>query len=227
MCFLDDLLVCRPVCLQHGTPISLFNRLRSQTSSTKFLSVAPNISKMNGTDGKPLMGEHELPPQSSGFIADAHSWSCECYWFDHMMDQNFAEASPVIAAFLIWLVDPAKQPTDPPPPPVPVNDVYPPPVDVIDVPIGEPIPIVQYNNCIRLQCPMTGLLSPLFVIRRMETANLAVGGDWIKGEIGAGKCPLGEESADAVSQLHKVSLPVFLIAKSQVADGPLRTQGRL
>ncbi len=39
----------------------------------------------------------------------------------------------------------------------------------------------------------------------MDTASLAVGGDWIKGDGTAGKCPVGEESSDAVSQLHKVS----------------------
>jgi hypothetical protein len=79
-------------------------------------------------------------------------------------------------------------------------------VDVITLPSGGPSPVVHYNNCVRLQCPLSGLLSPLFVIRRMDTASLAVGGDTFKGDSGPGKCPQGEEPAEAVSQLHKVCL---------------------
>ncbi len=68
------------VCLQHGSTVSLFNRLRSQTSSTKFLAVSPNIGKLNGSDGKPLLHEEQLPAFFTGFVADAATWSCESCW---------------------------------------------------------------------------------------------------------------------------------------------------
>ncbi len=116
-----------------------------------------------------------------------------------------AKSQTAFPAFAIWLVDPAKQPSGPPPPPVPENDVYAAPVDAVTVPPSEPVPVICYNQCIRLQCIDTGLLSPLFVIRRLEVANTVMGGDGTSKDQQLGKCPMGESAGDAVSQLHKVS----------------------
>ncbi|KAG1809339.1 uncharacterized protein BJ212DRAFT_604053 [Suillus subaureus] len=45
-----------PVCINHGSAISLFHRLRFQTVSTKYLCVSGSGSFFKGFDGAHLMG---------------------------------------------------------------------------------------------------------------------------------------------------------------------------
>ncbi|KAL1921074.1 uncharacterized protein VTP21DRAFT_11709 [Calcarisporiella thermophila] len=51
--------------------------------------------------------------------------------------------------------------------------------------------IIHYNQCIVLQCVKSGLISPVFIVRRVEK------GSWVEGAEGIG---------DPVSQLHKIAL---------------------
>jgi recombining binding protein (suppressor of hairless) len=104
----------------------------------------------------------------------------------------------------MWLVDPSAH--DRPHPPLSGREAwegYPPPPDAL--PLSETIPLVIcYNNIIRLQCPTTGLTSPVMVLRRVDHGQTAYGNENIRREGPQGKCPVGEYSGEPVSQLHKV-----------------------
>lgn len=65
------------VYLQHGSLVTLFNRIKAQTSTTKFLAVAPNLRQLKGSDGKPLSLPPDLLTTENAFVADHHAWDRE------------------------------------------------------------------------------------------------------------------------------------------------------
>jgi hypothetical protein len=67
------------VFLQHGTLITLFNRIKAQTSTTKFLAVAPNLRQLTGSDGKPLPLPLDLKTTANAFVADHNAWDRELH----------------------------------------------------------------------------------------------------------------------------------------------------
>ena len=190
------------VFLQHGTLISLYNRLKAQTSSTKFLAVASNLRQIRGSDGKPLPIPSNITTTDNGFVADANSWDRK--YRQRLRSTPSHESS---LAFAIWLVDPnkpqnrSKLPSDPTAP-------FPPPSDAISIPGSKVVPIVCFNNTVRLQCQTTGLITPVMIIRKVEGPQTVQAFEGARKDNDLSKCAVGELPGDPVCQLHKVRFPL-------------------
>ncbi|ORX59589.1 hypothetical protein DM01DRAFT_1381149 [Hesseltinella vesiculosa] len=174
------------LCIHHGTTVSLFNRIRSQTVSTKYLGVS---STSNGN-------------QSAAAAAAASVANC-C----------FVARTNVWDPFVIWIVDPLHHPQSPLPTPSTgnpasaseskVNQFPPPPAMALHHTGKEPL-AVHYNQPVVLQCLTTGLVSPVMVIRKVDKGSMALSGIKVIDTLGAAAEALG----DPVSQLHKVAFEI-------------------
>jgi hypothetical protein len=174
------------VCIHHGTTISLFNRIRSQTVSTKYLGVS---------NGQAPQSPNNNNQTNNGtcFVARTGSWD----------------------PFVIWIVDTTRSPdtTSMPRPNQhhPNNPNFPPPPAIaLQTPSSAQQPIaIHYNQPVVLQCVTTGLVSPVMVIRKVDKGSMVLGGnrmDDLSGKTG-GEC--GDETlGDPVSQLHKVAFQI-------------------
>ncbi|KAG0142233.1 hypothetical protein CROQUDRAFT_673653 [Cronartium quercuum f. sp. fusiforme G11] len=194
------------LCIHHGTTIALFNRLRSQTVSTKYLCVSGPSASFPAGDWRAMSGMEEKP------FAPAEDATC------------FVARTSAWDPFIVYLVDPSKpsatahpsgaeqsHPTGAPPPPG-----YPrAPFNALPVSPGSgPVPI-YYNQPIVLQCLSTAVVSPVMVIRKVDKGSTATGGASLDGSgsmAGMSRdVPVapGEMIGDPVSQLHKIALEVM------------------
>lgn len=190
------------LCINHGSTISLFHRLRSQTVSTKYLCVSGSGSSFKGSDGAPLMGiDQRTRASTPSFIAKTSSWD----------------------PFVMYIVDaekPAGGMDSPPPPPLHPDYPSPPPNAIPFMNNGTPIPI-YYNQTVVLQCLTSGVVSPVLIIRKVDRQTTVVGGGAQEGSKGVGEqyCAPGEVCGDPVSQLHKVAFEVFEPGKGAPESG--------
>lgn len=187
------------VCIHHGTTVSLFNRIRSQTVSTKYLGVSTAGGSPFAFPGQ--VRTENITPASEGtcFVARTTCWD----------------------PFVIWIVDITRSPgdakeTDTPEDYIGRNSAHmrnipypPPPAIALKNKTGQLIPI-HYNQHVVLQCLTTGLVSPVMIIRKVDKASTVVGGAQSTDDlnlIGGGE--YGDEVlGDPVSQLHKVALQI-------------------
>ena len=190
------------VLINHGTTIALFNRVKSQTTSTRYLSVQTDMTRFTGSDGKPVTGARPPPIPSTnslfpGFTANANVWE----------------------SFIIWLVDPNK----------PVGPSFAPPLQpdwpsapANAIPQQTLAPVIRYNSTVVLQSLQTGICSPVLVIRRVEQDAEVVGMDGQHTESINLPCyPEGELPGDPVSQLQKVAFEAYRVeSMSYAAQDP-------
>ncbi|CAG8452998.1 4394_t:CDS:2 [Paraglomus occultum] len=170
------------LCIHHGTTISLFNRIRSQTVSTKYLGVSGNC---HGQSFAPWSNGAfaSVSPVEQGrtFVARTGSWD----------------------PFIIWIVDTnyVKGKDDPQVPPHPS---FPrPPLNALKYNPNNPIPI-HYNQPVVLQCLSTGITSPVMIIRKVDKGSMVIGGAVMEDNNGY----MSEALGDPVSQLHKVAFQI-------------------
>ncbi|KAF8608699.1 hypothetical protein BDV93DRAFT_518766 [Ceratobasidium sp. AG-I] len=196
------------LCVNHGSTISLFHRLRAQTVSTKYLCVSGSGASFKGSDGAPLPG---IDPRQRGttpsFVARTGQWD----------------------SFIMYIVDVTKPAggIDTPPPPPPHPEYPSPPANAIPYSAnGATIPI-YYNQTVVLQCLISGVVSPVLIIRKVEKTTIAVGGGLQDGAKGVPDqyCAPGEVCGDPVSQLHKVALEVFEPNKGAPEPGTTGVSG--
>ncbi|KAI8887222.1 beta-trefoil [Backusella circina FSU 941] len=185
------------LCLHHGTTVSLFNRIRSQTVSTKYLGVSTGTNSpfyFPGQNKNPSDG----PQEGTCFVARTTCWD----------------------PFVIWIVDTTRVPSDGRESDLPEDYIgrnafvrsvpYPPPPAIaLKNKTSQLVPI-HYNQHIVLQCLTTGLVSPVMIIRKVDKASTVVGGARTGED--ATQTPGGEYGdevlGDPVSQLHKIALQI-------------------
>jgi recombining binding protein suppressor of hairless len=82
------------------------------------------------------------------------------------------------------------------------------------------------DNAIVFQCPKSGSISPVLIVRKIKEKGIAVGGIPANFDndtsIDAACCPPGERAGEVVNQMQKVALEVFnrsLIPQSATSPG--------
>ncbi|KAI8344447.1 hypothetical protein BC941DRAFT_507996 [Chlamydoabsidia padenii] len=193
------------LCIHHGSVVSLFNRIRSQTVSTKYLGVS------NGTDAAftypgQLQTDQTKTNDATCFVARTTSWDPFVIWLvdtsqTSLEQQQQQQQSHTFSGHAEdYIGHRAFKPSVnyPPPPAIALRNTT-----------HQPLAI-HYNQHVVLQCLTTGLVSPVMIIRKVDKASTVVGGARSVDE------PLmthggeyGDEIlGDPVSQLHKIALQI-------------------
>lgn len=160
----------------------MFNRIRSQTVSTKYLGVSTNGSTGSNNSNN-----------GTCFVARTASWDPFVVWIVDTTRSPDAQQQQQQQL--------AHHPDNPHFPP--------PPAIALQTKPGQTPIALHYNQTVVLQCVNTGLVSPVMVIRKVDKGSMIMGGnrlDDLSGPTG-GEC--GDEAlGDPVSQLHKIAFQI-------------------
>ncbi|KZO98837.1 beta-trefoil [Calocera viscosa TUFC12733] len=181
--------------VNHGSTVALFHRLRAQTVSTKYLCVAGAGANLRGSDGRPVLGS-KLDDQQPAFVARTSTWDT---FIIYIVDVNLKDDGTQTHRS-------QSLPDYPAPPPAALQG------------LNSQTPI-YYNQTVVLQCLLSGVVSPILVIRRVDHNAVVVGGAQMveaDGKLRPSQtgphdqfCVPGEVCGDPVSQLHKIAFEVY------------------
>ncbi|KAJ1736274.1 hypothetical protein LPJ61_000058 [Coemansia biformis] len=205
------------LCIHHGSTISLFNRLRSQTVSTKYLGASCSVSEGGPRPfWFPAGGAGSGPEGTTTFVARNSVWDPFIIWI-----VNTHLSKPEIEAFNARIAENrtpiAGYPT---PPTFALQPQCPPDFDSPDAgdagsmdgdaagQAGARIPIM-YNQAVILQCVSTGMCSPVLTLRKVEKGSIAAGSFY-------GRDPSRDVHGDPVSQLHKVAFEMRVQTRDEL-----------
>ncbi|KAI8886164.1 LAG1-DNAbind-domain-containing protein [Backusella circina FSU 941] len=193
------------LCIYHGTTVSLFNRIRSQTVSTKYLGVSSTNGEASSFEYPGRLQNQKNNTNNNSdtcFVARTGNWDPFIVWIIDPSQEKVTEETNATSRADEYIGCPSIVPTIP----------YPnPPTIALKNKTKQPLAI-RYNQHIVLQCLTTGLVSPVMIIRKIDKASTVVGGAACPDELdpslgGGGEC--GDEVlGDPVSQLHKIALQI-------------------
>lgn len=201
-----------PVSINHGTLVSAFQRHKSQAASTKFLSISDAASFLRSSDGTPLVSDASRAERASRlggfqparFEASSAKWDSFIIWKVDVKSRAKADAHLSVPPEPDW--------PKPPPFAMPFSPATPAPMCVPRPPLRTDRfafadlrpPSSQFNHTVVLQCPRTGFISPILVVRRVDEAGRALGGHLAHLDEDRPCVPAGEGLGEAISQLQKV-----------------------
>ncbi|GAA5862954.1 hypothetical protein JCM8547_003632 [Rhodosporidiobolus lusitaniae] len=197
--------------LTHGTLVSLYNRTKTYTGSTRYLCTSGVQSMFPLSDWGDMAGQNAPRAFAPNDIRDVRFVAKTTSW----------------DAFIIYAVDldPASAHRQPP---TPLHPNYPtPPPSCIPIDLENPKPL-YYNEPIVLQDISTGVISPILIIRRCDLKGVAVGGGSMDGlspppsEVDGFPVAPGEKLGEPVSQYRPIALEVFQDISSQRSLDPFR-----
>uniref|UniRef100_A0A0K3CDC4 BY PROTMAP: gi/472583079/gb/EMS20733.1/ transcription factor [Rhodosporidium toruloides NP11] gi/647397300/emb/CDR40270.1/ RHTO0S05e00430g1_1 [Rhodosporidium toruloides] n=1 Tax=Rhodotorula toruloides TaxID=5286 RepID=A0A0K3CDC4_RHOTO len=192
--------------LHHGSLVSLYNRTKTYTGSTRYLctsgvqSIFPLHDWHSMTSGLRTRSFAPSDARETRFVAKTAAWD----------------------AFVVYAVDTEVEPRQQEPP----KPTYPkPPLNAVQ--FGEEPKPLYYNQTVVLQDLATGVVSPVLILRRIDTPSLCTGGGPPPSSSSSASTssplrsraahpvPRGEEPGEPVSQYRPIALQVF----SSAAEG--------